>query len=113
VQASQPIRLLIATGVVAIYMALGWALRLDPNAYLLLGIPLLLFFQLGIARRPLTELWLKNAPARFTTWRGLLAAVPFMIVPVWSAIDDWREASWPVRLWSSLLSRALSRSGRR
>lgn len=92
-------RLIIAAGVVALYMALGWLLRLDPNAYLLLGIPLLLVFQLGVARRPLTELWLKHPPARFITWPGLLAAVPFLIVPVWSAVGDWRLASWAVRLW--------------
>jgi hypothetical protein len=90
---------LIATGVVGLYMALGWVLRLDPNAYLLLGIPLLLVFQLVVARRPVTELWLKHPPARFLTWKAVLAAVPFMILPAWSLIADWTNSSWPVRVW--------------
>ena len=97
--ASQLTRLLVASSVVGLYMALGWGLRLDPNAYLLLGIPLLWFFQVFVARRPVTELWLKQPPSRFLTGKALLAAVPFMIVPVWSAVSDWKEASWPVRLW--------------
>jgi hypothetical protein len=80
-------------------MALGWVLRIDPNAYLLLGIPLLLVFQSAIARRPLAELWLKQPPARFITWKGLLAAVPFMIVPVGDAIMEGRHTPWPIRLW--------------
>ena len=97
---SQPIRLLIAAGVVALYMALGWLLRLDGNSYLLLGIPLVLVFQLFVARRPVTELWLKQPPARFFTWLGLVIAVPFLVYPVWSLVMDWKGAGWPVRLWS-------------
>jgi membrane protease YdiL (CAAX protease family) len=99
VPTSQPVRLVIATAVVGVYMALGWLLRLDPNAYLLLGIPLLLIFQLGIARRPLTELWLKKPPERFITWQGLLAAVPFLIVPIWSMMVDTKQATWSIWLW--------------
>ena len=99
VTTSQPIRLLIATGVVALYMALGWALRLDANAYLLLGVPLLLVFQRAVARRPITEVWLKHPPARFLTWKALLAAVPFMIVPAWSMIVDTQGAAWSTWLW--------------
>ncbi len=97
---SQPIRALIAAGVVALYMVLGWGLRLDGNAYLVMGIPLLLVFQVFVARRPLTELWLKQPPARFFTVMGLLFAVPFLIYPVWCLIAEWKGMGWPERLWS-------------
>jgi hypothetical protein len=38
---------------VAVYVSLGFTLRLDANAYLLLGIPLTIFFQYFIGRFPI------------------------------------------------------------
>ncbi len=43
-------RYAVVTGVVALWMLLGWTLGLSANAYLLLGIPLLWLFQSGVAR---------------------------------------------------------------
>ena len=57
---------------VVVWMAAGWVFHLDANAYLLLGIPLVVLFQLFIARRPLRNLWVRDA----TTFRlGFIAVV--------------------------------------
>jgi membrane protease YdiL (CAAX protease family) len=55
-------RALVVVAFVGAWMALGVALRLGGNAYLLLGIPLTLAFQPTIARRPLAALWVADAP---------------------------------------------------
>jgi hypothetical protein len=39
-------------------MAAGWIFRLDANAYLVLGVPLVVLFQLFIRLQPLRNLWL-------------------------------------------------------
>jgi len=41
---------------VVVWMAAGWIFHLDVNAYLLLGVPLVVLFQLFVARRPLRNL---------------------------------------------------------
>jgi len=52
--------------VVAVYVALGFIFRPNANAYLLLGMPITVLFQLCVARRPLRELWLREGqPFRF------------------------------------------------
>jgi hypothetical protein len=74
-------RRLVIVAFVALWMALGWLLKLDGNAYLLLGVPLTAGFQILVARRPIRALWVRNAP-RFRvdrTWlftTGALAALP-------------------------------------
>jgi hypothetical protein len=51
---------LVVTALVAAYVALGFVFHLDVNSYLLLGIPLTLGFQVLVARRPRSELWLRD-----------------------------------------------------
>jgi Type II CAAX prenyl endopeptidase Rce1-like len=96
---NQVLRLCVASAVVGIWMALGWLLHLDANSYLLVGVPLLVLFQLFVARRPLTELWLKKTGPEFFSWRGLLAAIPFLLFPAWDLATSWKIAALPIRLW--------------
>ncbi len=96
---SQPLRILIASATVGFWMALGWVLRLDANSYLLVGVPLLLVFQIFIARRPVTELWLKYQPVFRLSWWGVLVAALFMIYPVLAFMQSWPRAGLPIRLW--------------
>lgn len=98
-QGNQFVRILIASATVGFWMALGWLLHLDPNSYLLVGVPLLLIFQIFIARRPVTELWLKHPSVFCWSWWGMLVAVPFMIYPVISFVQDWHGSAWSIRLW--------------
>src|SRR5262249_15184402 len=55
-------RALLVLMFLAIWMAAGWLLKLDPNQYLLLGVPLTVLFQMGVVRRPLRSLWVRSAP---------------------------------------------------
>lgn len=97
--ASQPVRVLIAGAVVLFWVVLGRGLRLDPNSYLLVGIPILVVFQLFVARRPIRELWLKHQPAFRLTGLGWVAAAVAMIYPGYSLVEGWRVAALPIRLW--------------
>ena len=88
----------VVVAVVAVWMALGWALRADGNTYLLMGIPLLWLFQRLVAQRPLAELWFAQ-PGRFALpWWGWLVAATFMILPIHD-LATWENPGWAVRLW--------------
>jgi hypothetical protein len=71
---------------VAVYIALGFLLHLDAVAYLLLGIPLLLLFQLGVHRQPLRTMWVRSGPPiRLDPWFfGLW--VLFSLVPIYALV---------------------------
>jgi membrane protease YdiL (CAAX protease family) len=53
-------RFVIVTGVVVLYIAAGQFLGLGPTAYVLLGLPVTVAFQLVVARRPMSALWLRD-----------------------------------------------------
>jgi len=95
----QAVRYLVTLGVVALWMTLGWLLHLGPNGYLLLGVPLLVFFQLGIARRPISELWIRPAEPEKFPWWGYAVAAVFMVMPGWDLTHHWVRAGWVGRLW--------------
>jgi membrane protease YdiL (CAAX protease family) len=84
---------------VAIWTALGRLLGVDPNGYLLLGIPLTLAFQLLVRRRPVRELWVRDGD-RFALDRvAVLVAVLLMVVPAVMLVraviaGAWVEAGW-------------------
>ena len=67
-----PGRGLAVLAFVGIWMALGWAFKLGPNEYLLLGVPLTAAFQLGVRRQPLRALWVRSAPPLRVTPQWLL-----------------------------------------
>jgi hypothetical protein len=84
-------RVLEVVALVAVWMALGWLLGVDPNGYLLLGIPLTLAFQLLVRRRPVRELWVRDGD-RFALDRvAVLVAVLLMVVPAVMLV----RAPWP------------------
>jgi len=77
-QGLQPVRgLLVATLVIGGWIALGYAFALSADAYLLLGIPVTISFQVLVVRRPLRTLWVRAAPPlTFTpTWAVLVLVV--------------------------------------
>lgn len=75
------VRSVVATLVIGGYIALGFALGLNADAYLLLGIPITIGFQALVVRRPLRELWLRGAPPVSLTPRSALAVAVIAIVP--------------------------------
>ncbi len=91
-------RYAITTGVVALWMSIGWALGLSGNAYLLMGIPLLLLFQRFIARRPILEVWFAHVGRFALPWWGWLIAAAFMVQPIYDLIT-WKSPGVAVQLW--------------
>ncbi|NJM40656.1 MAG: CPBP family intramembrane metalloprotease [Anaerolineae bacterium] len=90
------VRYLEVAGFVAIWMALGWLLRLDSDAYLLLGVPLLLLFQLVVRHRPVRQLWVRDPeqPLRFD-WVAAVLSLVLMAVPAYLLF----AFALPQRLW--------------
>jgi hypothetical protein len=86
---------------IAVWVACGLLLRLGPDAYQVLGVPLLAFFQLVIRRRPLQELWIRDPEQPFRLDRlGLLLALAFMVAPGYVLFT----LALPQRLWSAALA---------
>jgi hypothetical protein len=83
-------RLAEAIAFVGLWIALGYALRLDGNAYLILGIPLTVVFQVLVRRGRLEDLWVQGGrpfgrsfvPA--LTAGAALAAALLFVTPVGS-----------------------------
>jgi len=93
-------RLLEVTGFWGVYIGLGEALDLGPSqgeieTYLLIGFPLVLAFQLIVARRDVRELWVKAAPRLFTRAMAAIALAIAIYPVVWlvQSIADGDPAS--------------------
>src|SRR4051812_38107421 len=77
---------------IALWMACGWLPRLDANAYLLLGVPLTVLFQLLVRRQSLRALWARGAPAFRLGWKGLLIALGLSVIPMLELISSTAAA---------------------
>jgi membrane protease YdiL (CAAX protease family) len=86
---------------VAIWVAAGYLLGLSSNAYLLLGIPLTIAFQMLVRRRPLRDLWLPAMATVVWNTRSVLVAASLAAAPIVFAVSaaraqDWSGAGWYV-----------------
>ena len=87
-------RLMEGTAFVGVWIALGYLLPVDTNVYILLGIPLTLVFQLVVRRRPLRELWLRDA-SRFRLDRiGVALAIALAVTPAVVLVQAARAGDW-------------------
>jgi hypothetical protein len=92
-------RYLVVLAVVGAWMLAGFLFHLSGNAYLVAGVPLLLFFQVLVARRPIAELWFKRrADAPLPGWAWAVGAA-FMVLPATSLVREWGRTGWDVHLW--------------
>ena len=92
-------RAAVATLVIGCYMALGAAFGLGAEAYLLLGIPITIAFQVLVVRRPLRALWLRNAPPMTFTPRSIVAIVVLAIAPAIVAVGGARTGDLALVGW--------------
>jgi Type II CAAX prenyl endopeptidase Rce1-like len=83
---STPARIGIAAGFVAIWMLGGVLAGLSVNAYLLLGVPLVLLFQRFVARAPLRALWVRDAPPLAFGARDWTITAVFAIMPAFDLV---------------------------
>ncbi len=84
---------------VGAWAALGAALRLQANAYLLLGVPLTWAFQKFVRQEPVRALWVREAPRLRVEVRGLLWALALGTVPLWSLVSAARRGETAIALW--------------
>ena len=85
---------------VALWMALGWIFHLDTNSYLLIGVPLVVLFQRFVRRRPLRQLWVRDAAAFRLGLVGSIIAVLLILAPGYDLIFvAVPKKSWIVALW--------------
>jgi membrane protease YdiL (CAAX protease family) len=93
-------RLAEITAFVGIWVAIGELIDMNPNIYLLFGIPYVALFQLYVARRPLHELWVKGGPAFEPRRIPLAIALLLMVVPVIVLVVDLADDNGlPIYLW--------------
>ncbi len=85
---SRPLRFLIVGLVVIVWWTLGFLLHLTTPAFLLLGVPLLVVFQVGIHRQPLRTLWVRSGPPLLLDGWFFLLWVLFSLFPVYAVIRE-------------------------
>lgn len=89
---SRLLRFVIAAGAVAVYKTVGYVLHLNLADYQLLGIPLLVLFQLGIHRQPLRTLWVRSGPPLRLDARLFLLWALFSLVPAYETLRAAQHA---------------------
>ncbi len=77
---------------VGIWMAVGWLFHLDANSYLVIGVPLVVVFQLFVRKRPLVTLWMRDATRFRLSAVGIILALGFAILPAVELIQTIRSA---------------------
>jgi hypothetical protein len=85
---------------VGFWMLCGWAADLNANAYLVLGVPLVVLFQRFVAGRPLAALWVAGAD-RVTLGRKAIAiAILLALAPLASLVTQRPIATdWAITWW--------------
>lgn len=82
---------------VAVWVALGWVLHLETNAYLLLGVPLTIGFQRFVRGEPIRAMWVREAPPMGRLW--IVPAAMFAVLPMISMgaavlYHEWIIGGW-------------------
>lgn len=78
----------------AVWMACAWLLGLRPVAYLILGVPLVAAFQLALNRRPIQQLWVRDAATFRLVRTDFILAVVLMVVPAYFLIEALSLHNW-------------------
>ncbi len=85
---------------VLVWMAAGWIFHLGVYAYLLLGVPLVVVFQLFIGRQPLRHLWVRDATSFRLGLIGILLAALLVLIPGYDLFFvELPKKLWVVALW--------------
>ena len=79
---------------VAVWMACGWLLRLDPNLYLVLGIPFTVVFQRFVRHQPIRAVWVREAPPFRLGWTVIVIAAVLSLVPLANLAGAVVDQEW-------------------
>jgi membrane protease YdiL (CAAX protease family) len=100
---SQLARCVHAVVFVGIWMAIGWLFRLDANSYLIVGVPLVMLFQLLVRKKPLVTLWIRGAERFRLNGLGIVLGLALAVLPAVRLIQTCQSTSWrshlPEILW--------------
>jgi len=88
-------RCLQAVAFVGIWMAIGWLFDLDANSYLVVGVPLVVVFQLFVRKKPLVTLWVRDAECFRLNGLGIVLGLAMAVLPAVRLIQTFRMADWP------------------
>ena len=77
----QWVRCLHAIAFVGVWMTLGWLLHLDANSYLLIGIPLVIAFQIFVRKKPIVALWVRDAECFKLKVTGIIIGLCLAALP--------------------------------
>ena len=92
---SQFVRCIQGSAFVGFWMTIGWVFHLGGDGYLVVGVPLVVAFQLLVRRKPLVNLWIRDAEHfRLNGW-GIVLGLGFAVLPAVKLIWTVRLASWP------------------
>lgn len=81
-------------------MAAGWIFHLDADVYLVLGVPLVVLFQLFIRRQPLRSLWARDAASFRLGLVGIVIAALLIFAPGYDlVVVVLPKKPWVVALW--------------
>jgi membrane protease YdiL (CAAX protease family) len=92
-------RTIEAVAFVGVWVAAGYLLPIGSNAYLLLGIPLTIGFQVLVRRRPLRELFAGNTTRFSLDKRGVAMAAALALVPGYYAAQALADGDWTLLGW--------------
>jgi len=96
-------RCLHAVAFVGVWMAIGRVFHLDANSYLVVGVPLVAFFQLFVRKKPLVTLWVREATRFRLNLYGILLGLGLAVLPAVKLIQNLSSTSrWshlPEILW--------------
>jgi membrane protease YdiL (CAAX protease family) len=100
---SQLIRCVQVAVFVGIWMAIGWGFHLGGDSYLVVGVPLVVIFQLGVRKKPLVTLWIRDAERFRLSPLGILLGLCLAILPTVRLVQTLRSVNWssqiPEILW--------------
>jgi membrane protease YdiL (CAAX protease family) len=90
---SQPVRCVQAVVFVGVWMAIGWLFHLSGDSYLVVGVPLVVGFQLLVRKQPLVTLWVRDAERFRLNPLGIILGLGLAILPAVKLIQTFRRAS--------------------
>ncbi|MGH7992851.1 MAG: CPBP family intramembrane glutamic endopeptidase [Limisphaerales bacterium] len=100
---SQFVRCVQAVVFVGVWMTIGWLFHLGGDSYLVVGVPLVVIFQLLARKKPLVTLWIRDAERFRLSPLGILLGCCLAILPTVRLIQTVRSVDWasqiPEILW--------------
>jgi len=88
-------RCLHVAALVGIWMTMGWLFHLDGNSYLVVGVPLVVVFQLLVRKKPLVALWIRDAEHFRLNALGIVPGLGLAVLPAVKLIQTFRLVNWP------------------